>query len=63
MQKDIKFLRLYNKTREGFAIDSIIAYKKMEYLIQYGNCIQYKKYLHINLWFIIINLSWFTKIK
>jgi len=63
MEKRFRFLKLYSKHREGYEIDSIVTYNKIEYLAQYGRCIQYKIYLHINLWFLIIELNWLTKIN
>jgi len=63
MNKEIKFLKLYEKYEEGFEIRAIISYCKMPYLMQYSECIQHKIILHINLWFVIIRLNWLTKIK
>lgn len=61
--REIKLLKLYERHEEGYEIRAIISYCKMPYLMQYGECIQYKKYLYINLWFIIIRLNWLTKIN
>jgi len=63
MQKRFRFLKLWSKHKEGYIIDSIVTYYKAPYLMQGDDCIQYKKGLHINLWFLIIELDWLTKIK
>lgn len=63
MNKDIRFLKLYSKHEEGNIIDSIITYTKWEFLYENGVCIQYKKFIRINLWLIIINICWLTKSK
>ena len=69
MQKRFRFLKLWSKNKEGYLIDSIVTYYKTPHLrsvatyMQGDDCIQYKKGLHINLWFLIIELNWLTKIK
>lgn len=63
INKNFRCLKLYSKYKEGFIIDSVVTYDKREYLMQYGECIQYQKTLRINLWLVIIELDWLTKIK
>ena len=58
-----KILKLFEIHEEGFERRAIISFCKRPYLMQFGECIQYEKFLSVNLWFIIIELYWLTKIK
>jgi len=64
-----KILKLYTKQENGLEINSIITYAKFERLMDYDLiqqkhiCVEWDNYLRINLWFIILDFNWVSKLK
>ncbi len=70
--KKITFRKIYQRLNEGEAINAIIGYQCSPWVMR-TNIItdftadnqayvsQYKKYLHIDLYFVVLQFSWLTK--